>query len=79
MSAVEASAFEAATGEELERVILHPMHGEPRVVERAQLLALDLAGLAVAYADGEGRVHRVVGLPLEVIAKKTDSRIIRPA
>lgn len=77
--AVNARDVEAATGEELLYVVLHPMHGAPNTVMRDSIIALDLQGLAVAYRDADGLIHRVVGLPIEAVAKKTDSRIIRPA
>ena len=74
---VSAATAEGASGEEVERVIVHRFDGTMTEIERAQIITMDLAGLAIAWKDSDEKVHRSIGLPLEVISRT--SRILRPA
>lgn len=74
---VTGAEAENVTGEVLEAVlILHP-DGSIHEVKRADVLALDLGGLAIAYKDADGKIHRVMGCALDAIFHK--SSILRPA
>lgn len=73
---MDAREAEAHLGEQVEVVIVRYFGGALGTIKREQLLSLDLGGLAVAWKDAEGKTHRSVGVPLEVIT--VESRIIQP-
>jgi len=70
---VPADDAEAALGEEVEYVLIEG--NMQNKIERAELLALDLAAGAVAWKR-DGKIHRVVGRSLEVVS--VPSSIIKP-
>lgn len=63
-------------GEQLEIVIVHHFGGTLQTIKREQLVALELGGLACAWKDTDGKIHRMVGIPLETVS--VESRIIQP-
>lgn len=67
---------EAQLGETVESVRVYQPNGDVITINRADLIQIELQGLAVAWKVGD-RVHRAVGLPLEMIS--TQSRILKPA
>jgi hypothetical protein len=69
---VPASAMQETT----EQVTVFLPSGALQEIKGEQLRALDLTGLAVAWLDDEGRIHRCVGLPLEVVSR--ENRILQP-
>lgn len=73
---MDAREAEAALGEQVEVVIVHHFGGTLQTIKREQLVALELGGLACAWKDTDGKTHRMVGIPLEVIS--VEKRIIQP-
>lgn len=67
---------ESELSEQVQHVIVYHPNGDEIVVTREQLVMLELSGLALAWKDGSGKIHRSVGLPLEVVS--VESHIIRP-
>lgn len=72
---VDASEMERVTGERVESVLVRAMTGDVlHTISREQLIALDLPQLALAWKDDAGKIHRCIGLPIEVVA--VESRIV---
>lgn len=65
-----------ALNEEIEEVIVHRFDGKLTTIARADLLVIDLGNLAIAWKATDGKIHRSIGVPLEVIA--VESRIVKP-
>lgn len=61
--------------EEVVEVIVHRFDGKHTTIPRDALLVLDLGNLGIAWKSEDGKIHRSVGVPLEVIA--VESRIIK--
>ena len=73
---VSAAEAEAANGERLEAVVVHWPNGDTTLISREQVLAIDLAGGAVAWRSGDGKIHRLIGQSLETL--HVESRIVTP-
>lgn len=65
----------SALNETTERVIVFRPSGAMLEIKPEQLTALDLGGLAVAWKDDDGKIHRCIGLPLEVVS--VENRIVK--
>jgi hypothetical protein len=65
-----------ALNETVERVIVFRPSGALLEIKPEQLRVLDLGGLAIEWTDDESKIHRCVGLPLEVIS--VENRILKP-
>jgi hypothetical protein len=66
----------SALNETVESVTVYEPNGDRIEIEAAQLRAIDLGNLGIAWAAKDGKIHRAAGLPLHVVS--VESRLVKP-